>query len=92
MKEGRAEEAVAIRERTSQIKEQIKDLESQNTQAEEDLKALLYTIPNVPHSSVPKGRSAEDNELVLENGFDYMLVAKKDYNKGFMEEVERRRG
>jgi seryl-tRNA synthetase len=68
MKEGRAEEAVAIRERTSQIKEQIKDLESQNTQAEEDLKALLYTIPNVPHSSVPKGKSAEDNEVVLENG------------------------
>ncbi|WP_111670881.1 serine--tRNA ligase [Algoriphagus litoralis] len=68
MKEGRAEEAVAIRERTSQIKEQIKDLESQYSQAEEDLKALLYTIPNVPHSSVPKGKSAEDNEVVLENG------------------------
>jgi seryl-tRNA synthetase len=68
MKEGRAEEAVAIRERTSQIKEQIKDLEAQYAQAEEDLKALLYTIPNVPHTSVPKGKSAEDNEVVLENG------------------------
>lgn len=68
MKEGRAEEAVAIRERTSQIKEQIKDLEAQYAQAEEDLKALLYTIPNVPHSSVPKGKSAEDNEIVLAHG------------------------
>lgn len=68
MKEGRAEEAVAIRERTSLIKEQIKDLEAQYGQAEEDLKVLLYTIPNVPHTSVPKGKSAEDNEIVLENG------------------------
>jgi seryl-tRNA synthetase len=68
MKEGRAEEAVAIRERTTQIKEQIKDLEEQYSKTEEDLKALLYTIPNVPHSSVPAGKSAEDNEVVLEFG------------------------
>lgn len=68
MKEGRAEEAVAIRERTSQIKEQIKELEAQYAHAEEELKLLLYTIPNVPHASVPKGKSAEDNEIVLENG------------------------
>lgn len=68
MKEGRAEEAVAIRERTTQIKEQIKDLEELYSTTEEDLKALLYTIPNVPHTSVPAGKSAEDNEVVLENG------------------------
>lgn len=68
MKDGRAEEAVAIRERTTQIKEQIKDLEELYSTTEEDLKALLYTIPNVPHTSVPAGKSAEDNEVVLENG------------------------
>lgn len=77
MKEGRAEEAVAIRERTSQIKEQIKDLESQYAQAEDELKALLYTIPNVPHTSVPKGKSAEDNEVVLENGVLPLLFEGK---------------
>ena len=68
MKEGRAEEAVAIRERTTQIKEQIKDLEELYSTTEEDLKALLYTIPNVPHTSVPAGKSAEENEVVLKNG------------------------
>lgn len=77
MKEGRAEEAVVIRERTSQIKEQIKDLESQYAQAEDELKALLYTIPNVPHTSVPKGKSAEDNEVVLEHGAIPALFAGK---------------
>jgi seryl-tRNA synthetase len=68
MKEGKAEDAVLIRERTSRIKEQIKELEDQYSKTEEDLKALLYTIPNVPHTSVPAGRAAEDNEVVLENG------------------------
>lgn len=68
MKEGRAEEAVAIRDRTSQIKEQIKDLEELYSKTEEELKALLYTIPNVPHVSVPAGKTPEDNEVVLENG------------------------
>lgn len=68
MKEGKTAEATEIRERTSQIKIQIKELEDQNSKAEDDLKALLYAIPNVPHSSVPAGKSAEDNEIVLENG------------------------
>ena len=68
MKEGKAEEATAIRERTAEIKVQIKELDEQNAKAEEDLKALLYTIPNLPHTSVPSGRSAEDNEVVFSHG------------------------
>ncbi|MFT4854958.1 MAG: seryl-tRNA synthetase [Planctomycetota bacterium] len=68
MKEGRADEAIKIREKTAQLKVQIKDLEDQYTNVEEALLKLLYTIPNIPHSSVPAGRSADDNEVVLENG------------------------
>jgi len=68
MREGKAEEAVKIREKTSELKAQIKDLEDQYSSAEEKLRLLLYTIPNVPHISVPAGRSAEDNEIVLESG------------------------
>lgn len=68
MREGKAEEAVKIKEKTADLKLQIKDLEDQNTKAEADLLSLLYTIPNVPHISVPAGKSAEDNEVVLENG------------------------
>jgi seryl-tRNA synthetase len=77
MKEGKAEEATAIRERTAQIKEQIKELEDQYAKTEEELKALLYTIPNVPHVSVPAGKSAEDNEVVLQHGEIPALHAEK---------------
>jgi len=30
-------------------------------------------------------------DLITENGYDFMLVVSPDYNKGFLEEVERRR-
>jgi seryl-tRNA synthetase len=68
IKEGKTSEAENIRTRTSEIKAQIKELEEENAKAEEDLKALLYTIPNVPHSSVPAGKSADDNEVVYSQG------------------------
>ncbi|WP_144604546.1 serine--tRNA ligase [Algoriphagus algorifonticola] len=68
MKEGKREEAEKAKARTAEIKAQIKELDDENSRAEEDLKTLLYTIPNIPHSSVPSGKSAEDNEVVLEHG------------------------
>lgn len=68
MKEGKREEAEQAKARTAEIKAQIKELDEENSKAEESLKALLYTIPNVPHSSVPVGKAAEDNEVVLEHG------------------------
>jgi seryl-tRNA synthetase len=68
MKEGKKEEAEQAKARTAEIKTQIKELEEQTSKAEDDLKALLYTVPNVPHTSVPAGKSAEDNEVVLQNG------------------------
>lgn len=68
MKEGKKEEAEKIRSRTSEIKEQIKSLENAYSNFEEELKQLLFTIPNIPHLSVPKGKSAEDNEVVLQQG------------------------
>ncbi|TNF43967.1 MAG: serine--tRNA ligase, partial [Cytophagales bacterium] len=68
MKEGKKEEAEAAKAKTGEIKSQIKGLEEENSLAEESLRVLLYTIPNVPHSSVPAGKSAEDNEIVLEHG------------------------
>ena len=65
MREGKKEEAEKIKSRTAEIKSQIKTLEDKYNIVEEDLKQVLYTIPNVPHISVPAGKSAEDNEIVL---------------------------
>lgn len=68
MRLGNKEEAENIKVRTTTIKSQIKTLENNYAQIDEELKELLYTLPNIPHESVPKGASAEDNEVVLEHG------------------------
>ncbi|MCH6232693.1 serine--tRNA ligase [Cognataquiflexum rubidum] len=68
MREGKKEEAEKIKTFTSEIKDKVKSLEDIFSQTEEELKQLLYTIPNIPHFSVPKGKSAEDNEIVLTHG------------------------
>jgi len=68
MQQGKKDEAEKIKVRTGEIKGLIKDLEGRYTLAEEELKQLLYTIPNIPHSSVPAGKTPEENEVVQENG------------------------
>ncbi|AXO81051.1 serine--tRNA ligase [Olleya aquimaris] len=67
-KSGQAEKANALKTKTSELKEESKVLnEALNTKTEA-LNQLLYKIPNVPHESVPKGNSEEDNEEVYTEG------------------------
>ncbi|AKP51785.1 serine--tRNA ligase [Cyclobacterium amurskyense] len=68
MKAGNKEEAEKVKLRTTEIKTQVKSLEDSYTQTETELTQILYTIPNIPHASVPAGKSSEDNEIVLEKG------------------------
>jgi seryl-tRNA synthetase len=46
----------------------IKAYEDEYKLKKESLEAELYKVPNLPHSSVPEGRTAEDNVNVLEAG------------------------
>lgn len=48
--------------------QQIRQLEIQVDQVEQQRAALLMTIPNLPHSSVPVGASATDNTEVRRHG------------------------
>jgi seryl-tRNA synthetase len=57
---------------TIQLATQLKSLEPQLREElrslEEELQQKLVLLPNLPHSSVPKGITPEENEIVLENG------------------------
>jgi seryl-tRNA synthetase len=46
------------------VSEQIKDADERIAEMDASQQALLHTIPNIPHSSVPVGRDAEDNQEV----------------------------
>ena len=48
--------------------QQIRQLEIQLEQTEHQRTSLLLTLPNLPHESVPVGRSAEENQEVRRHG------------------------
>src|SRR5688500_10256273 len=48
--------------------QQIKQLEAELDGVEQQRADLLMTVPNLPHTSVPVGRSAEDNAEIRRNG------------------------
>jgi seryl-tRNA synthetase len=67
-KSGRKDEAEGLKERTAALKQQSKDLQETLDALERDQHELLVQLPNLPHASVPFGKTSEDNEIVLEQG------------------------
>lgn len=68
MKAGKREEAEAIKSKTTAAKDDIKKLQDQLSSIEAELNQKLVLLPNLPHSSVPKGKTPEENEVVLTFG------------------------
>ena len=62
MKEGKAEEALAIRSRVGTLKERIAERNAWRDKAEEDMRRILESVPNVPHESVPVGPDETANK------------------------------
>ena len=58
------QEATALIEETKALREQIQDKEKLVEQLDSDLRQILSGLPNLPHESVPLGRSPEENQEV----------------------------
>ena len=67
-KSGNGAEANVLKEESSQIKEKTKSLQISLSDIESDIWKLLVQIPNVPHPSVPNGKSDADNVTIKEVG------------------------
>ncbi|MEX0986790.1 MAG: serine--tRNA ligase [Bacteroidales bacterium] len=68
IKNGEQEKATMARQRTSDLKEAIKELSSGMQEAGDLIADLLVQIPNVPHELVPPGKSEADNQLIRQGG------------------------
>ncbi len=68
LKENKQDEANVLKEKTAALKNTEKELTEELNRLEQEQNDLLLTIPNLPHSSVPKGKSAEDNEITYQEG------------------------
>jgi seryl-tRNA synthetase len=64
MKEGRKDEAGNLREEVGSLKQEVKTGEEKYRLLEDALHEALVVLPNVPHVSVPEGKTPEDNEVV----------------------------
>ncbi|MEM1257810.1 MAG: serine--tRNA ligase [Bacteroidota bacterium] len=67
-KNGKAQEANAIKAKTTDLKERSKTLSETLSTVSQELQEVLYQIPNIPHESVPSGTSEEDNEEIFCEG------------------------
>ncbi len=63
MGQGKREEAQKIIKETGDNKIEVKKLEADLSELQDQRDQLLYQIPNVPDNSVPVGHSEEDNQV-----------------------------
>ena len=68
MRNGNKEEAEKARSRTAELKDQIRELDQLFSELELKIRDLQVLLPNMPHLTVPYGKSPEDNEVVRSGG------------------------
>lgn len=85
-KEGKQEEANAKREKTTELKSKSKELSANLEELKDKQQKLLMEIPNIPHPSVPPGKSDDDN-VVIEKHYDEKIL--KDSGKPHWELTEK---
>ncbi len=62
-KNGQRDEADELKKKVTSLKEKTSQLQTTMNEAAHAVQELLYTVPNIPHPSVPKGNSEEENEV-----------------------------
>jgi seryl-tRNA synthetase len=67
-KAGKTDEANALKIKTAELKEIAKELSNTFETVKKELDDLLVRVPNLPHPSIPRGKTPEDNEIVHQEG------------------------
>jgi seryl-tRNA synthetase len=68
MAKGEKEQAEAMKAQVTAQKENIKDLITKTNELEQLLHDTLVRLPNLPHTTVPAGKTPEENEVVRTGG------------------------
>ena len=67
-KNGKTEDATQLKAKMVELKTSEKEIQTLLAAQEEKMAVLLMQLPNLPHDSVPTGKTAEDNEIVFQEG------------------------
>lgn len=65
---GKTQEANVLKEKTTDLKIEIKNINDELNIIQENLDKLIIKLPNTPHESVKKGKTPEDNEIIYNEG------------------------
>jgi seryl-tRNA synthetase len=68
MAKGDKEGAEKMKAEVAANKEQAKEIGQQLAALEDELQQAIITLPNLPHSSVPEGKTPEENETIKTHG------------------------
>jgi seryl-tRNA synthetase len=68
MKSGKKEEAEFLKAKTAELKTNEKIFDETLSNIEKEIQAILVTVPNTPHLTVPTGKTPEDNITVSQHG------------------------
>src|SRR5262245_65384649 len=58
------QDASALISEMQKISKRVKEITPELTALEQEVETFLLQIPNIPHPSVPSGKSSEDNPVV----------------------------
>lgn len=67
-KDGKQQEANLLKVRTIELKASAKKFEDQLQVILQELNETLVLLPNLPHASVPAGKTPDDNEIIHSEG------------------------
>ena len=76
MAKGQRDEAEAKKQEVSVLKEELKPIQLDQDQVEQELNEELVKLPNLPADVVPEGKAAADNISVKEAGTKPVLTKK----------------
>ena len=68
MKQGNREEAENVKAQVANLKSTNKEIDDNLTAAQDEITEILLSVPNVPYSGVPEGKTAEDNVVEKTGG------------------------
>ncbi len=67
-KAGKGADAESLKEKSAMLKKLAKELQEQLDDTNKNFQEFIVRLPNLPHPSVPAGKSDADNEVVQEAG------------------------
>ena len=68
MKQGNRDEAENVKAQVADLKTANKEIDDKLNAAQDEITDILLSVPNVPYSGVPEGRTAEDNVVEKTGG------------------------